>query len=158
MKGLKTLVTLCMVFSLIFSMTAYAKERPSVLPVSDGEVVDIAVDDSAPTSENPTPRYSSIAAFNAGDISGGYGTVKVSLVGNITNGGIQAAVSSNGNSGNILCSVTFPNGATQSLGTMYAGGGQTQTVPFYNIPSGTYTFTFYPSSTATFKVMGYIYE
>ena len=99
-----------------------------------------------------SPMYSSIPGFNAGYISGGYGVVQVTIGKYISTGYLQAAVSSNKNSGRIIVSVKFPNGS------MPASGGTTMLKLVYGLAAGTYTFIFEPTNLATFNVQGYIYQ
>ena len=105
-----------------------------------------------------SPMYSSIPGFNAGYISGGYGVVQVTIGKYISTGYLQAAVSSNKNSGSIIVSVKFPNGSIIGLGTMPASGGTTMLKLVYGLAAGTYTFIFEPTNLATFNVQGYIYQ
>ena len=105
-----------------------------------------------------SPMYSSIPGYNAAYISDGYGVVQVTIGKYISTGYLQAAVSSNKNSGVIEVFVKYPNGSIIGLGSMPASGGTTMLKQAYGLSSGTYTFIFEPSSLATFYVQGYIYQ
>ncbi len=119
---------------------------------------DVVVSTESNGGGTVSPMYSSIPGAGAANISGGYGEVKVRIGKSISTAYFQAAVSPNKNSGSIDVAVEYPNGSIISLGSMPASGGTTTLALSYYIPSGTYTFLFYPSNLATYNVQGYIYE
>ena len=119
---------------------------------------DVVVSTESNGGGTVSPMYSSIPGFNAANISGGYGEVKVTIGKSISTAYFQAAVSPNNNSGTIRVSVKSPSGAYISLGGMLASGGSTNLKLVYGLSAGTYTFIFESSSFATFNVQGYIYE
>lgn len=119
---------------------------------------DVVVSTESNGGSTVSPMYSSIPGFNSADISGGYGEVKVSIGKSISTAYFKGAVSSNKNSGSIDVFVEYPNGSIINIGSMPASGGTTTLTVAHYIPSGTYTFIFYPSNLATYDVQGYIYE
>lgn len=119
---------------------------------------DVVVSTESNGGSTVSPMYSHNPGFNAGDISGGYGELKVTIGKSISTAYFQAAVSSNKNSGSIEVFIKYPNGSTAGLGSMPASGGTTLLKVAHYIPSGTYTFIFQPTSLATFNVQAYIYE
>lgn len=119
---------------------------------------DVVVSTESNGGSTVSPMYSHTPGFNAGYISGGYGTLRVTIGKSISTAYFQAAVSSNNNSGNIEVFIEYPNGSIIGLGSMPASGGATILKTAYYIPSGTYTFLFYPSDLATYNVQSYIYE
>ena len=109
--------------------------------------------------DTASPMYSTTEGFNAGYINGpGGGSIKVTIGRSISTAYLQAAVSSNNNSGTILVCVRYPSGGMINLGSMSASGGHTTLKQVYGLSSGTYEFLFYPSGSGTFNVQGYIYK
>lgn len=71
--------------------------------------------------------------------------------------GICATIDSNSASGNVDCFVRTPSGAMYTLGTVNASGGSTPIRSFPAASSGTYTFYFESSTSATLNGCGLIY-
>ncbi len=114
---------------------------------------------SMSAEDEPMPIFNRAIAANSGNISGGYGEIKVNLGKNVSYGGLEAAVSSNNNSGTISVSVRSPSGGYTTIGGMAASGGSTGITPVHGLGSGTYTFIFVCSNTtATFNLQCYIFE
>lgn len=143
-------LTLAIVFCLSLMLAA------SAVSVSEEPVRNLNV---VSTDSYPLMPISGAArAFAGGTISGGYGEISCTLGRYLSEGSMQATVTSNTASGTITCFVEFPNGAIQYLGTVPASGGSTPKEPMYTLESGVYTFIFEATSAATFHVSGCIFD
>ena len=134
--------TLCIVFALM--MVFCTALSASAAPAKPEDVAQ--------------PMYNGITeAFNATNISGGYGELQVYLSRNITGGAIKAAVSNNSSSGTISVTVKTPSGSYIGMSPMYSGGDTSFKYVGY-LSAGTYIFYFEPAVMNTLNVQGYIYS
>lgn len=147
----KRILAIIMVLSL-FICSAISASAQEVLPYAEEKSVSVVNNDGGTVSPLNAP-----VAFNAGNLSGGYGTVTVELSRYISSGYFQAAVSPNSNSGGVRCGVRYPSGTYASIGSVPASGGSTSLYPVYSLSPGTYTFTFTWSNTSTINAQGYIF-
>ena len=157
MKKIKALVIMCLVFSLTFSMTAFAKEQPAEELAVAENVGGVGTNSSG--EDVAVPAFNAIVAVKSGTISGGYGEVDVTLSKKVSYGGIKAAVATGNSSDLVVCAVQFPSGNIHNLGTIpIRAGSATVITPAYSLSTGTYKFIFEASTTSSFVATGYIYE
>lgn len=86
------------------------------------------------------------------------GQCSCSIGRSFSNCGIKAGISSNSSVGNVTCSVKFPSGGYQVLGTIPSSGGMTRLVECGTLAAGTYTFYFESSNSASLTGVGYIVQ
>ncbi len=147
----------CMCLSLVLFMFLYSM----VLPVSAKEAVESHRTGDLVTTSAPgtvEPMYTGVKAGAAGYIPAYYGELSCTLGSYISSGYIQATISPSNATGNVFCSVILPNGACKALGSVPAAGGSTQKVPFYTLKTGTYTFVYESTTSATLYASGSIFQ
>lgn len=165
-KSIKRFVSMLLVIAICCacSMAVFAEE-PEEVPEGAG-VVTVTVNVPASNEIPPLPdgTLSSPARIYDRLLSSAFcsfsydGQASCVLGRNNISVGICASISSSSASGTVTCFVRTPNNTMHNLGTVSAAGGSTAISSFPTAPSGTYTFYFESTTSATLNGSGLIYQ
>lgn len=171
MKKIVRLLTTALIMAGFMSMSVFAKESDETassnqeVSVVDVEAVvqDVSYDFNESASTNADDEIApqalgKVIGFGAGTITGGSGTITVSLPSGNWWADFVASISYTTRSDIVNVSVRTPEGNTFYLGTLSGTGSQTSPHQETYAPAGDYLFYFSTTNTESFNVSGYIYD
>lgn len=164
MKKIIRLLTTALIMAGIMSMPVLAKESDDATSVNqEVAVVDAASDVDGSMSANPDDgiepqALGKLLASGAGTITGGSGTITVSLPAGNWWADFVAAIGYTNRDSIVEVSVRTPEGNTFYLGSLSGTGSRTSAHQETYAPAGDYLFYFSTTNTDSFNVIGYIYD